>query len=334
MTSSRQPFRVRRGMAALALAMALAPAGAAAQDREGWPSSFTVGTASQGGTYFIYGSGWANLVSEATGVNGGAEVTGGPVQNAALVHSGRHEFGMVTMGPAREAWTGQSPLLPQEHTNLRAIFPMYQTPFQTVTLAGSGIASLTDVPDGATVGVGPAGGTSDTYFPRFYETLGIEIRKRNGGASDLAGQLQDGLIEVFSFAAGYPISAFSQLEAQVDVNIFGFTDDQIEQLVAAFPVARFEIPETTYRTLEAPMSTVAMWNFAVANADLPETFVYEVVGTVMENHDRMVQVHGAARETRPEHVDKNTFLPWHPGAVRWFEENGYEIPDALEGRSG
>ena len=47
------------------------------EDRSDWPSSFTVGTASQGGTYFVYGSGWANLVSEELGVGGGGEVTGG-----------------------------------------------------------------------------------------------------------------------------------------------------------------------------------------------------------------------------------------------------------------
>jgi TRAP-type uncharacterized transport system substrate-binding protein len=74
-----------------------------------------------------------------------------------------------------------------------------------------------------------------------------------------------------------------------------------------------------------------MWNFAIASADLPESFVYEVVATVMENHERMMEIHSAAEETVPENFDKNTFLPWHPGAVRWFEENGYDIPDDLEG---
>ncbi|HBB82739.1 MAG TPA: C4-dicarboxylate ABC transporter substrate-binding protein, partial [Sulfitobacter sp.] len=50
-------------------------------DKTGWPSSFTVGTASQGGTYFAYGSGWANLVAKELGLTGGGEVTGGPMQN-------------------------------------------------------------------------------------------------------------------------------------------------------------------------------------------------------------------------------------------------------------
>jgi len=307
----------------------LAAGPAAGQDM---PESFTVGTASQGGTYFVYGSGWANLVGETLGVSGGGEVTGGPVQNAALVQTGELEFGMVTLGPAYEAWTGNSPLAPGlEHDKLRAVFPMYQTPFSLIALESSGIASVSDIPDGAAVGVGPAGGTSDTYFPAMLEMLGVEIDKRNGGAADLAGQLQDGLIDVFAFAAGVPIPAFGQLEAQVDVNIFGFTPEEVATLQEAFPVSEFTIPASMYQSVDTDLGAVAMWNFAITTADMPEAFVYEVTKTVMENHDRMMEIHSAARETLPENFDKNTFLPWHPGAVRWFEENGYDIPDDLEG---
>ena len=60
---------------------------ALADDRSDWPNSLTIGTGSQGATYYIYGSGWGNIASEATGANFGAEVTGGPVQNVTLVQS-------------------------------------------------------------------------------------------------------------------------------------------------------------------------------------------------------------------------------------------------------
>jgi TRAP-type uncharacterized transport system substrate-binding protein len=62
-------------LTAVATAVALsagATAGFAQDDRAGWPESFTVGTASQGGTYFAYGSGWANLVAEELGISGAA----------------------------------------------------------------------------------------------------------------------------------------------------------------------------------------------------------------------------------------------------------------------
>ncbi|MDG4869417.1 TAXI family TRAP transporter solute-binding subunit, partial [Guyparkeria sp. 1SP6A2] len=79
---------------------ALLAAGTAHADRSEWPTNFTVGTASQGGTYFVYGSGWAHFIADELGVSGGGEVTGGPTQNLALVHSGDMAFGLTTMGPA------------------------------------------------------------------------------------------------------------------------------------------------------------------------------------------------------------------------------------------
>jgi TRAP-type uncharacterized transport system fused permease subunit len=73
-----------------------------------------------------------------------------------------------------------------------------------------------------------------------------------------------------------------------------------------------------------------MWNFAIANCDLPESFVYAVVDVVMSDNERMVNIHRAARSTLPENWDKNGVLMWHPGAARWFEENaGADIPDDM-----
>ena len=134
-------------IAAYALAGMLVSTAAFAEDRAGWPESFTVATASQGGTYFAYGSGWANLVAEELGLTGAGEVTGGPGQNMALVHTGDTQFGMATMGPAAEAIAGESPIAPgMKMTNACAMFPMYQTPFSVTALSSSGIASISDIP--------------------------------------------------------------------------------------------------------------------------------------------------------------------------------------------
>lgn len=318
-----------------AAAVALSGGQALAQDHADhpdWPESITVGTASQGGTYFIYGSGWANLVQEKLGINASAEVTGGPVQNATLVQTGDLDFAMVTMGPAYEAWTGQSPLVPGlPHTELRAMFPMYQTPFHCIALTGSGITSVADM-DGKVVGVGPAGGTPGTYWPRFLEALDINASERNGGASDLATQLQDGLLDAFCFAAGIPLSAFSQVEAQNDAVIFSFNDEQQKKILAAYPsVAPFTIPARTYQSTTHDVQTVAMWNFAITHANTPASLVYDIMETVLGNHDRMMEIHKASRNTLPENYVHNSFLPFHAGAVQWYEEHGFEIPDDLKG---
>ena len=309
----------------LAAGMALAQSGV---DRSGWPDSFTVGTASQGGTYFAYGSGWANLVAEQLGMSGGAEVTGGPMQNMALVHTGEAQFGMTTMGPAAESVAGTNPIAPGlPMTNACAMFPMYQTPFSITALASSGITKISDIPAGARIGFGPAGSTSDTYFPRMMEALGVDFERRNGGWSDLGGQLQDGLLDVIAFAAGVPVPAVSQLEVQTKINIIEFTEEEQQTIIAKFPVSEFEIAPSVYQTLNEPARSVSMWNFAIANCDLPASFVKAVVDVVMSDNQRMVSIHRAARATLPEHWDKNKVLKWHPGAAEWFAENaGASIP--------
>lgn len=305
-------------------------ASAAHADRSEWPESFTVGTASQGGTYFVYGSGWANMVADELGISGGGEVTGGPTQNLALVHNGDIAFGLTTMGPARDALNGESPLAPGVvMDNVCAMFPMYETPFSITALSGSDINAISDIPDGASIGFGPAGSTSDTYFPAILEELGVNFERRNGGWGDLGGQLQDGLIDVIAFAAGIPIPAVSQLEVQTDVNIIEFTEEEQQKAIDAFPVSAFSIPATTYSTLEEDARAVSMWNFAIAGCDLPEDLVYEATRVTMENNDKMREIHRSAATTIPENVSNNTVIPFHPGAARWYQENGYEIDESL-----
>ena len=141
-------------IAAAGLGLTLA-ASAMAQDKSDWPADLPIGTASQGGTYFIYGNGLAAFLTETLGINASGEVTGGPVQNVTLVQNGEHGLGLVTMGPMYEAWTGKSELAPGlEHTDVRALFPMYETTFQGITLKSSGIASVGDS-GGKRVSVGP-----------------------------------------------------------------------------------------------------------------------------------------------------------------------------------
>lgn len=311
-------------------ALLVAAASSAQADRSEWPDNFTVGTASQGGTYFVYGSGWANFIADELGVSGGGEVTGGPTQNLALVHTGDMAFGLTTMGPASDAVKGESPLAPgMKMDNVCAMFPMYETPFSITALSSSGIESISDIPAGARIGFGPAASTSDTYFPAILETLGVDFERRNGGWSDLGGQLQDGLLDVVAFAAGIPIPAVSQLEVQTDVNIIEFSEEELATVLEAFPVAEFMIPASTYTTLEEDARAVSMWNFAIAGCDLPEDFVYEVTKATMENNERMRSVHRSAETSIPENIVHNTVLPFHPGAARWYEENGYEIADDM-----
>ena len=144
-----------------------------------WPDQMTLGTASPGGTYYVYGEGVANILTRALDMPVVRQATEGPLQNIELIEAGQIQFGFVTMGVALQAWnasgvwTGRAPA-----RAMRAIFPMYDTPFQFLVLQQSGIRSIADIA-GKHVGVGPHGGTSATYAPQFFSVLNVRTRVTN-----------------------------------------------------------------------------------------------------------------------------------------------------------
>lgn len=307
--------------------LALSGTAALAQDR---PSSMTISTASPGGTYAVYGEGIANLISDVVGIPTSSRQTQGPAQNMVLVNGGQSELGMTTSGPAFEAVTGALELNPGvEHSNVRALFAMYPTPFQIVTLEGNNIESFGDL-NGKRLGSGPRAGTGGTYWPRWLEALGYTSDMQFGGIGDQAAQLADGRLDAMVTAGGVPLPAISELESTQDAKILSIPEDILGDILKANPYAvPFTIAQGVYTTPTEDISTAAMWNFVVASADLPDDVAYEITKAVLENNERMVATHSAARQTLAENIVNNTVVPLHPGAVRYYEEIGIEIPEAI-----
>jgi TRAP transporter TAXI family solute receptor len=151
------------------VAAALALAAPAHAGEPNWPDSLTIGAASPGGTYHVYGAGLAQILTRELGLPVMMRATEGPAENIALLESGEARLGFVTMGVALQAWNasgiwgGKPPA-----RSLRVIFPMYDTPFQLIALQDSGIRSIADMA-GKRIGIGPRGGTSATYFPEIFK---------------------------------------------------------------------------------------------------------------------------------------------------------------------
>lgn len=317
-------------VAALAALSLAGNAAAQAKPNPAWPKTLTLGTASVGGTFFVYGQVWASLVNEKIGTNISTQQTQGPNQNIILTDSKQVEFGMTTMGVALQAWEGKGDWTKgKQYRNIRAMFPMYDTPFHFVTLEKTGIKSVKDLA-GKRSGVGPRAGTCGTYFPLFFKTLGIDTTVRNGQASDMAANLQDGLIDAFPFCAGIPIAAYSELDTTNKVRFFTFSDDELKKIKAALPeLSDSTIPKGTYKQQAEDHKTVGVYNFAIAHKDMPDDLVYAITKAVLENNPQMVKGHAAAKETVMQNWNRNTFLPFHPGTIRYLREKGINVPKNL-----
>ena len=66
--------------------------------------------------------------------------TQGPNQNMILIDEKKIELAMVTMGVALQGLTGSAPWTRgKKYENVRALFPMYDTPFHFMAMNNSGI---------------------------------------------------------------------------------------------------------------------------------------------------------------------------------------------------
>jgi TRAP transporter TAXI family solute receptor len=90
-----------------------------------------------------------------------------------------------------------------------------------------------------------------------------------------------------------------------------------------------KISTKVYASLDRDYETLGVFNFAVGRDDLPDDLAYRLVKAIFENRAEIVRSHPSARETVPGNVDKDTFLPFHPGAVRYYREIGIQIPSQL-----
>jgi len=313
---------LRRGL--IAAAITLTAATALAQ-----PKTMTLGTASVGGTYFVYGGVVAKILTDKTGIQVSTQQTQGPNQNVILVEDGKIELGMTTMGIALQAWTGTGDWTKgKKYEAIRALFPMYDTPLQCVALKKSGITSFKQL-DGKTVGVGPRAGTPGTYLPLIFDALGMKATIRNGQGADMGSQLGDGILDAFCFGAGLPIPIFSQLDAEKEVVFFTWTDAERDAIRKKMPeFSETVIPKGTYKSMAADQKTIGLYNFAIANKSMSDDVAYLVTKTILENNAAMVQGHAAASETIAANAKANTFLPFHPGAVRYYKEKGIQLPAA------
>jgi TRAP transporter TAXI family solute receptor len=288
-----------------------------------WPDHLTIGTASPGGTYYVYGDGLAKILTRTLDLPVVRLATDGPAQNIELLEAGEAKLGFVTIGIALQAWNGTGVWAGKKPArSMRAIFPMYDTPFQFLVLQESGIRSITEMA-GKRVGVGPRGGTSAAYFPEFFNTLKVPVNLVFGEWAELAAHMHQHTLDVLAVAAGVPFPSFVELEAKDKVRYIAFAPEQIATLRLAMPeLAPSRIPAGTYPSLLRHYQTLGLYNFAVAHADLPDDLVYNVVRAVFENHEEMMEAHAAAAATVPANVDRNSFLPLHPGAIRYYRQVG------------
>ncbi len=318
-------MRMIRSLLVAATVVAM-PAGFAQQQ-------LSIATGGTGGVYYPYGGGLAELINRhIDGYSAVAEVTGASVENMGLIFRGDSDFALVLADTAYQAWSGTGAFEGRQIANTRAIASIYPNAVQIVTLADSGITSLQDL-RGKRVSVGAPGSGTEVNARVLLEANGIsydDISVQRLNFNETADALRDGDIDVGFWSVGPPTSSILNLAATRDIRLIALSDEEIARADEADPIfAPYTLRAGIYDGVEEPVPTISIPNVVVTNADLDDELAYQVTKALFEFTDELIAIHPAANDTTVEFSLESTPVPFHPGAIRYYEEIGATVPDAL-----
>jgi len=333
----RHTLRATAGALALAGSLAVA-GGATAQD----DTNYILSTASTGGTYYPVGVALSTLTKVKLqpdhGIGMSAINSAGSGENVRLLREDEAQFAILQGLFGFYARSGTGPIdEPQE--NLRAVTMLWQN-VEHFVVANDHVqdGTLTDLVDmkGEAMAMGRRNSGTIGSNRTLLEGFGIDIDEDYdllyAGYTPSAEALQNGQVAGVGVPGGPPVGAISQLLAAAgdSFTVLDVTDEELETADGDKGLwTRYVIEAGTYPNQAADIRTIAQPNFLAVRDDVPEEHVYLFTKTVFENLPFLQAIHPATNAMSLEAALAGLPFPLHPGAARYFQEAGLDIPERL-----
>ena len=287
--------------------------------------NLTFTTGGETGTYYAFGSVIAQYVSSNSDVNVTAVTGNGSQANVEDMDAGFYQLAFCQSDVMSYAYAG---------TNLFAdlgavdsfsvVGALYMEQVQIVTM-NPDIKTVADL-KGKNVSIGALG--SGVYFNAI-DVLGVygmtedDIKPVYPSFGDSAESLKDGKIDAAFIVSGAPTTAITDLATSGNVYLVSIEPEKIDELIALSPYySPNTIAADTYGMPE-DANTVAIAAVVLARDDASEDAIYTFTKTVFDNMDQLQ--HGKAAEMSLEFASSITDVPYHPGAAKYFAEQGIEV---------
>ncbi len=286
-----------------------------------------------GGVYYPVAGGIAEVITRhVEGHSAVAVVTGATVENMNQIFTGDSDFALGIADVLTQAINGTD-AFDGRPIPVRAVTSIYAAPMQVVVLADGPIQSVQDVV-GARFSVGAPGSGNEVNTRSVLAALGISFDDLGSterlNYNETADGMRDGHVDGGLWASTAPASSIMSLGAARNIRLVSLSEDEIEAIMEHDPsFVPFTIPAGLYPGVDEPVQTVALANAMITHADMDEELVYQVTRAIHENHEFLVEVHPAMASMTPDFAVNTLPIPLHPGALRFYEEIGVEIPDHL-----
>ncbi len=303
--------------------------------------NYVMGTATTGGTYYPVGVAISTLIKvklePQTNISVSAISSAGSGENLKLMDEGQIQFGILQGLYGAYAWNGTGPV-PKPYKNLRSVSMLWQNVEHFVvrnSVVDTGtISDMTNLYDESfSIGARNSGTEGSGRF--ILGKVGIDLEQVDIaylGYGPSADAMQNGNIDGMNIPAGVPASAVTRAYANLgdDITTLDFTAEQLAQVNSDFELwTPYTIPAGTYPNQDKDINTIAQPNIMAARADVPEEDVYQITKTIYANLPFLNNIHPATKAMALEKAIAGLPMPLHPGAARFYREQGIDIPERL-----
>jgi TRAP transporter TAXI family solute receptor len=290
-----------------------------------------IGTGGISGVYFPVGRAICRMVNknrQSHGIRCDVEATGASVFNVNAIRSGTFNLGIVQRDIQYHAVTGTgseifSRLGP--NADLRILFSLQAEAFTLVARRDSGIHDVRDVV-GKRLPLGdPDSGNRITLALLMREFGWKEddfAPAEHQRPEEMALALCNNSIDAYVYVVAHPNDSIRQAAA-CGGRVVPVVGPEIEELVQKYPFyLPAVIPGGMYLGMDADVKTFGPRASLLTNAELPEEIAYQITKAVFGNLREFSGMHVALADLTSRSMLEGDYVPYHPGALRYFREVG------------
>ncbi len=324
-------------LVAVTLIFGLSPAKSQAAD------SLIIATATTGGTYYPVGVAIGTLISvklaKADQITATAINSAGSGENVQMLKNKEAQLAILQSLFGLNAYNGKGPYDGRAVKDFRSLTMLWENVEHFVVLdeyAKTGtIEDLKGLNKKFSIGKRGSGteGSGRTILKAMDIDPETNLTLEYLAYTPSAQAMMDGRIVGMNTPAGPPVAAVTQLFAQLGakkIKVLEFTDKQLATIQKSYPIwDRYVVKAGTYPGQKEDINTISQPNFLAVHPDVSEETVYKITKTIYENLPFLVGIHKATKAMSLDRAIVGLPVPLHPGAAKYYKEQGIEIPEAL-----
>ncbi len=289
-------------------------------------TTISLGTATPGGGFPLYGNAFAEVMNDADSTLAiEPRNTKGSNENIPLLEAGQLDLALVAGEPSYEAFMG----IGRPRTRLKILTAMYSSPGMFVVRADSPYKTIRDLVD-KPVAFGAKG--SGLPILSRYVLDGLGLKQDDDFQSIYLDRAADGPTMVLDgrvaalWGAGIGWPGFAAMAASPGGARFIAPDaGEIARIRAKHTFLKpLTVPAGSYPNQNAPIDALGSWSFVLARENLPDDVAYRLARSLHGAESTLCKKLAQACETTAANTIAAAPGPEliHPGVLKYFREIG------------